>query len=72
MEYYLIGENNWLIGSTKFDKSRMGVYRSLKNPEEPLWNPYYGAYVNGSQPAHFYSDKVYCGEKDNGGVHRNS
>lgn len=72
MEYYLIGENNWLIGSTKFDESRIGVLRSMKNPEEALWSPYYGAYVNGSQPAHFYSSKVYRGEQDNGGVHQNS
>lgn len=72
MEYYLIGENNWLIGSTKFDESRVGVLRSMKNPEEALWSPYDGAYVNGSQPAHFYSSKVYCGEQDNGGVHQNS
>jgi hypothetical protein len=71
-EYYVLGENNWLFGSTKFDQSRTGVLRSLKNPEEALWNPYEGAYSNGNQPARFYSSKAYCGDQDNGGVHINS
>ena len=71
-ENFLFGENDWLCGSSRVDESLTGIARSMKNPEEALWNPYLGDYSNGMQPSHFYSSKVYCGEQDNGGVHQNS
>lgn len=72
-ERYFWGSNNWLLGSTAYERtSVVGNVRSMADPEAALYNPYYQTDTNGNQPARFHSAKYYCGAEDYGGVHTNS
>lgn len=71
-ERFMLGTNDWLLGTNRYQSAITGISRNMADPEPAIWNPYYGTYSNGNQPAHFYSATYYCGPDDNGGVHTNS
>ncbi|MFA6946543.1 MAG: M4 family metallopeptidase [Pedobacter sp.] len=65
VEDYVTGNGNWLMGENINVTGLNTPIRSLNDPES----------VNdglGPQPDRFYSDFMYCGDIDAGGVHHNS
>jgi Zn-dependent metalloprotease len=65
VEDYVTGNGNWLMGEDVDITGLTGPIRSLADPES----------INdglGPQPNRFYSDFMYCGATDYGGVHHNS
>lgn len=68
IERYQSGSHDWLLGAG----SLRGILRSMIDPTVPLYDPYSGAFSNGSQPDRFHSSLYQCGAGDNEGVHSNS
>ncbi len=64
-EYYMSGDNDWLIGGT----GARGAYRNLADPPD-LVSQAAPAYIR--KPDYFYHPDFYCATSDNGGVHWNA
>ncbi len=65
VEDYVTGDGNWLMGENINAGTFQGPIRSLADPKSV-------SDILGPQPDRFYSDFMYCGDDDNGGVHHNS
>ncbi len=64
-EYYNAGSNNWELG----EDLPTGALRSMADPSAYSYNVGSGSTP---YPDRFYSENLYCGTSDSGGVHVNS
>lgn len=66
LEYYVTGDNDWLIG----EGLSIGALRSMSDPTTYTYTDEDGNSI--PYPDRYNSENLYCGEGDSGGVHLNS
>ncbi len=67
IEYYALGNNDWLMGTEVNAPGLTEPLRSLSDPTS-----IYDSTTGTVYPDRFMSSTYYCGNDDNGGVHHNS